>query len=82
MHSTDQSSRRPSHHTTRTSRTNCLCVFPYHRKEPGRMTSGIVESITCAANDTHPPTPPLGVVSCTTGSDYNRMGPGRLQRRI
>ncbi|GFX89343.1 transposable element Tcb2 transposase [Trichonephila clavipes] len=37
---------------------------------------------TCAANNTHPPTPPFGVVPRTTGLDCNGIEPGRIQRRM
>ncbi|GFV15354.1 hypothetical protein TNCV_4833811 [Trichonephila clavipes] len=63
--STDESSRRPSHPTTRTRRANCHigrcqdtgstfptdpCVFPNHRKVPFRRISGVAASFMCTAN--------------------------------
>ncbi|GFX29588.1 hypothetical protein TNCV_4776601 [Trichonephila clavipes] len=45
-------------------------------------TYSIAAPITCAVNDNHPPTPPFGVMSRTTGLDSNGMELGRLQRRI
>ncbi|GFW64328.1 hypothetical protein TNCV_273521 [Trichonephila clavipes] len=94
MPSTDKSSRRLTRHTTRTRRANsligrgpdkdsafttCPCVMLNYRKAPGRMTSGITAPITCTANDTHPPMPPFEMVPCTTGLNYNGMGPDCLQ---
>ncbi|GFV33944.1 hypothetical protein TNCV_445351 [Trichonephila clavipes] len=67
---TDKLSKRPSHHKTRTRRTNDLigcffsaagstfttspCVFQNHRKVPGSRTFGIGAPIMCAVNDTIP----------------------------
>ncbi|GFV97755.1 hypothetical protein TNCV_2313401 [Trichonephila clavipes] len=95
--SADQSSRRPSHHTTCPSRANCLighypdtsstfttdpCVFLNHLKAPGGGTFGIVARITCAANDTYPLTTSFGEVSRMARLNCNGMEPGHLQRRI
>ncbi|GFW23728.1 hypothetical protein TNCV_2032711 [Trichonephila clavipes] len=44
--------------------------------------SGVSVPITRAADDTHPSTPPSGVVSHTTGLDSDGIEPGHLQRRI
>ncbi|GFT91980.1 hypothetical protein TNCV_125101 [Trichonephila clavipes] len=64
---------------TGSSFTAFPCVFPNHRKVPGRRISDIAVSIMCAANDTHPPTPSFGVVSRMTRLDCNEMEPGHLQ---
>ncbi|GFX24610.1 hypothetical protein TNCV_3343901 [Trichonephila clavipes] len=43
--------------------TNLRCSRQNHRKALGCKTSSIAAPITCAAYDTHPPTPPFRVVS-------------------
>ncbi|GFS99205.1 hypothetical protein TNCV_1600471 [Trichonephila clavipes] len=39
------------------------CVFLNHLKAPGCRTSVIVASFTCPTYETHPLTPPFGLVS-------------------
>ncbi|GFW18302.1 transposable element Tcb2 transposase [Trichonephila clavipes] len=82
--STDQSSRRPPHRKKCTHTANCFigrhpgtgstftrgpCVFFNPTKVPGCTTFGIAASITCAALDAHPSTPPFGVVLRTRKLD-------------
>ncbi|GFX04658.1 hypothetical protein TNCV_1912031 [Trichonephila clavipes] len=76
MLSTDQQSRKPSHHTARTYSVNCLivrhqykgitltmgfCVKSCQCKAPGGRTVTIAVLITCSAIDPHSPSPPFGV---------------------
>ncbi|GFW66626.1 hypothetical protein TNCV_1370591 [Trichonephila clavipes] len=86
--STDQSSRRPSHHTTRTRRANFLidrcpdtgstfttgsCVFLNYRK---------AEGLSRRASRMLPPpptTPPFELVSLRTGLYCNGIEPGHFQ---
>ncbi|GFX43611.1 hypothetical protein TNCV_510601 [Trichonephila clavipes] len=89
-----QTSRQEVRHIIQHSRVEptafCCCsdtgstfiTDSLHRKAPDLKTSSIAAPIMCVAYDTHSPTPPFGVVSCTMGLDYNGMELCRLQRRI
>ncbi|GFU10101.1 transposable element Tcb2 transposase [Trichonephila clavipes] len=95
--SIDQSTRRQPHRKKCTRIANCfigrhpgtcstftrgLCVFSNHMKAPGSRTFGITAPITCAALDTHPSTPPIGVVPRTRKLDRSAMEPIRLYQGI
>ncbi|GFX58750.1 uncharacterized protein TNCV_804541 [Trichonephila clavipes] len=61
------------HPGTGSTFTRGSCVFSNDTKVPGCRTFGIAAPITCAALDTHPSTPPFGVVPRTRKLDCSGM---------